>query len=126
MTVNPEDNQGDDVAGDRDAIGQDAPDPPPAAVHPPQPPADGGADVPGGDDDTDNTDEDMEDNDSDESSSDSPEEGYPEDPKQAGMGNYNAQTPNGKMMVKMLKRFCDRTDHDANAIIMYFCNYSVI
>jgi hypothetical protein len=83
--------------------------------------------VPGGGDDPHDGDEDMEDNDSNESSSDSdaPNEGDPEDPEQVGTGKfYKAQTPNGKKMVKMFKRFCDLTDHDANAIVMYFGIYS--
>jgi hypothetical protein len=38
-----------------------------------------------------------------------------------GMGKfYKAMTLNRKKMVMMFKRFCDLTDHDANAIVMYF------
>jgi hypothetical protein len=37
---------------------------------------------------------------------------------------YKAQTPNGKAMVKMFRRFCDLTDRDASAIVVYFGVYS--
>ena len=37
---------------------------------------------------------------------------------------YKAQTPSNKMMVKMFRRFCDLTEQDTNAIIMYFGVYS--
>jgi hypothetical protein len=33
-------------------------------------------------------------------------------------------TPNGKIMDKMFKRCCDLTDHDTNAIVVYFGIYS--
>ena len=45
MTIDAEDNQGDDVAGDGDAEGNNAPNPPPPAVPPTQPPADGTTDA---------------------------------------------------------------------------------
>jgi hypothetical protein len=46
--VNPEDNQGDDVAVNGDARGHDALNLSPPAAPPTQPPADGGTDAPGG------------------------------------------------------------------------------
>jgi hypothetical protein len=122
------DNQEDDVAGDGDAGGNNPPNPPPPAALPAQLPAGGGAEAPGGGgNDPDNGDEDMEDPDSKESESepDVTDDGKPEDPENAGNGKfYRAQTPNGKKMVKMFRRFCDLTDRDANVIVMYFGVYS--
>ena len=37
---------------------------------------------------------------------------------------YKAQTLNKKEMVKRFKRFCDLTDRDASAIVVYFGVYS--
>ena len=127
MAVDTEDNQEDDIAGDGDAGGNNATNLPLPAVPPTQPPAGSGGDAPGGGDDPDNGDENMEDNDSNKSSrsSDASDEGKPEDPEWVGMGKfYKAQTPNRKQMVKMFRRYCDLTDHDTNAIIMYFGVYS--
>jgi hypothetical protein len=69
----------------------------------------------------------MENSDSNESSIDSNDsnEDELEDPEWAGMGKfYKTQTPNRKEMVKMFKRFCDLTDRDASAIVVYFGVYS--
>jgi hypothetical protein len=82
--------------------------------------------VPGGGDDPDSGDEDMEDPDSKtESEPDTTDDRKPEDLENAGNGNfYKAQTLNGKTMVKMFRRFCDLTDQDTNAIVVYFGVYS--
>jgi hypothetical protein len=124
----PGDDEGDDQAGAGNPRGNDAP-PPPAA-----PPADqpdgGGADAPGGGGDDPNGDgegnDDNKDEDADDSSADSNEsDSQLEDPENAGTGKfYKAQTPNGKAMVKMFRRFCDLTDRDASAIVVYFGVYS--
>ena len=91
---------------------------PPAA-----PPAGGGAAAPGGGGG--DPEDDDEDEDSDDSSVSSVEsDAQPEDPEHAGTGKfYKAQTPNGKAMVKMFRRFCDLSDQDANAIVVYFGVY---
>jgi hypothetical protein len=69
----------------------------------------------------------MEDPDSNEShrSLDASDEGKHKDPKWAGMGEfYTAQTPNGRQLVKMFRRFGGLTEHDANVIVVYFGIYS--
>ena len=44
-----------------------------------------------------------------------------EDPENAGTLKYfTPQTPNGKIMAKMFRRFCDLPKKDANAIVVYF------
>jgi hypothetical protein len=49
-----------------------------------------------------------------------------EDPENVGTGKYyEPQTPNGKAMAKMFRRFCDLPAKDANAIVVYFGVYSV-
>jgi hypothetical protein len=49
----------------------------------------------------------------------------PEDTDNAGTGKfYKPQTPNGKAMAKMFRRFCDLAERDANAIVVYFGVYS--
>jgi len=125
--ANQEDNQGDDVAGDGDARGQDAPNLPLPAAPPAQPSAgSGGVDVPGGGNELEDGDDDMGDPDSEESESepDATDDGEPEDPENAGNGKfYKAQTPNGKTIVKMFRRSCDLTDHDADTIVVYFGKY---
>ena len=50
----------------------------------------------------------------------------PEDLDNAGMGKfYKPQTPHGKAMVTMFRRFCDPAERDLNAIVVYFGMYSV-
>ena len=66
MAIDSRDNQGDDVAGDRDAGGNNAPNP---ILHAPtQPPAGGGVDAPGGGANPNEGDDDIEDDDPEESS----------------------------------------------------------
>ncbi len=47
------------------------------------------------------------------------------DPKNVGTGKYyKPQTPKGKAMAKMFRRFCDLPTKDTNTILIYFdvCN----
>ena len=103
---------------------------PPPAAPPADQPDSGGADAPGGGEDDPGNDgggnDDDKDDNADDSSADSDQSDFqPEDPENAGTGKfYKAQTPNGKAMVKRFKRFCDLTDCDASAIVVYFGVYS--
>ncbi len=71
----------------------------------------------GGDDDGD---EDPEDEDDDSEMEDADKDPV-EDPENAGTGKYYVpQTPKGKEMAKMFRRFCDLPAKDAGAIVVYF------
>ncbi|KAL3786440.1 hypothetical protein HJC23_011021 [Cyclotella cryptica] len=84
--------------------------PPPPAGGPGQPPGGGNGDPPS------ESDDDMEEDD---------EDDLTEDPEQARTGKfYVPQTPNGKAMAMMFRRFCDLAKWDANAIVVYFGIYS--
>jgi hypothetical protein len=99
MAVDTEDNQGDDVAGDGDARGNNALNLLPPAGLPAQPSSGGGANIPGGGDDPNGGDDDTEKPDSNESSSESDDhdEDEADDLEWAGMGKfYKAKTPNGE------------------------------
>ena len=96
----------DDDAGDGD-------DPPPEEG--PNPPPGGGDD---GDSSSDENDEEEEEEDSEMEDADTEPV---EDPENAGtLKYYTPQTPNGKIMAKMFRRFCDLPMKDANAIVVYF------
>jgi len=125
----PGDNDDDDQAEAGNPGGNCAP--PPPAAPPTNQPNGGGTSAAGGDEgdpnnDGDDDSDDKEDEDTDDSSAGSTEsKAQSEDPENAGTGKfYMAQTPNGKAMVKMFKRFCDPPDQDASAIVVYFGVYS--
>lgn len=53
-----------------------------------------------------------------------PEEEEPEDPSEGQAGwTYKAKTEGGKAMAKMLRKFCQLTKANANAIVVYFSIY---
>jgi hypothetical protein len=112
--------EGKEEEGD-DASSGDQPPP----VQGPNPPLGGGDDGdPPGDNDNEN-DDDEEDADDDEEDEDSEMEDADaepvEDPENAGtLKYYTPQTPNGKIMAKMFRRFCDLPKKDAHAIVVYF------
>ena len=54
------------------------------------------------------------------------DEGQPKDPDNMGTGKvYKPQTPRGKGMAKMFRRFCNLAKRDANTIVVDFGVYSV-
>jgi hypothetical protein len=91
---------------------------------PTAPPRGGDGDPPH--DDGDDRDEEEKEESSSDSEMDDVDRDKPEDPDNAGMGKfYSLQTPRGKNMAKMFRRFCDLPKRDANAIVVYFGIYSV-
>jgi hypothetical protein len=106
----------------KEAEDDDADDDAPAQG--PNPPPGGGDDggSSGGDDDGD---KDPEEEDEDSEMEDADEDPV-KDPENTGTGKYYVpQTPKGKEMVKMFRRFCDLPAKDAGAIVVYFGVYNV-
>ena len=108
--------EGDEEEGDNAGSGDRDDESPPAQGPNPPPGGGDGGDSSGDDDNGAGEGEEDEDSEMED------EDGEPiEDPEDAGtLKYYTPQTPNGKIMAKMFRRFCDLPKKDANAIVVYF------
>lgn len=111
---------------DDDESGEES-DRPPSPRETAPPPGGGDGDPPHDSDDDDEEAKSEEDKSSSDSEMGEAGEEEAEDPDNAGKGKfYKPQTPRGKAMAKMFRRFCDLPKRDANAIVVYFGVYSAV
>jgi hypothetical protein len=98
-------------------------DQPPPAQGPNPPPGGGDDGDSSGDENEDEEEEEEEEEEVDDDDSEMEDAGavLVEDPENAGTRKYyTPQTPSGKIMARMFRRFCDLPKKDAHAIVVYF------